>query len=57
MPERQSGRSKKATKKLLTFSPPPDAIFANNDMLAMGAMMAIKEKGLKIPEGYCRHGL
>ncbi|HAC25148.1 MAG TPA: LacI family transcriptional regulator, partial [Cytophagales bacterium] len=30
-------------------TPPPDAIFANNDMLAMGAMKAIKEKGLNIP--------
>jgi LacI family transcriptional regulator len=40
----------KATKKLLALSPPPDAIFANNDMLAMGAMMTIKEKGLKIPQ-------
>ena len=29
---------------------PPDAIFANNDPLAMGAMMAIKESGLKIPD-------
>jgi LacI family transcriptional regulator len=28
----------------------PDAIFANNDPMAMGAMMAIKEKGLKIPQ-------
>ncbi len=42
--------AKKATRKLLTFTPPPDAIFANNDMLAMGAMMAIKEKGLNIPD-------
>jgi LacI family transcriptional regulator len=42
--------AKKATKKLLSLSPMPDAIFANNDMLAMGAMMAIKEKGLNIPQ-------
>ncbi len=40
---------KKATKKLLSLASPPDAIFANNDLLAMGAMLAIKEKGLKIP--------
>jgi LacI family transcriptional regulator len=40
----------RATKKLLALASPPDAIFANNDMLAMGAMMAIKEKGLKIPQ-------
>jgi LacI family transcriptional regulator len=40
----------KATRKLLSLSPPVDAIFANNDLLAMGAMIAIKEKGLKIPQ-------
>lgn len=39
----------KATKKLLSLPTPPDAIFANNDPMAMGAMTAIKEKGLKIP--------
>ncbi len=41
---------KRATKKLLSLPNPPDAIFANNDPMAMGAMMAIKEKGLKIPQ-------
>ncbi len=41
---------KKATKKLLSLASPPDAIFANNDLLAMGAMLSIKENGLKIPE-------
>ncbi len=41
---------KKATRKLLSLPDPPDAIFANNDPMAMGAMMAIKEKGLKIPQ-------
>ena len=29
---------------------PPDAIFATNDPAAMGAMQAIKEAGLKIPQ-------
>ncbi len=28
----------------------PDGVFANNDIIALGAMMAIKKKGLKIPE-------
>ncbi|HCW07611.1 MAG TPA: LacI family transcriptional regulator [Cytophagales bacterium] len=41
---------KRATKKLLSMPNPPDSIFANNDPMAMGAMMAIKEKGLKIPQ-------
>lgn len=40
----------RATKKLLAMSQPPDAIFTNNDPMAIGAMMAIKEKGLKIPQ-------
>lgn len=41
---------KRSTKKLLSMSNPPDAIFTNNDPLAIGAMMAIKERGLKIPQ-------
>lgn len=41
---------KRATKKLLDLPNPPDAIFANNDPMAMGAMMAIKAKGLSIPK-------
>lgn len=38
------------TKKLLALPNPPDAIFTNNDPIAIGAMMAIKEKGLRIPQ-------
>lgn len=41
---------KKATEKLLSLKNPPDAIFATNDPAAMGAMQAIKEKGLKMPK-------
>lgn len=41
---------KKVTQKIFSQPNPPDAIFANNDPLAMGAMTAIKEKGLKIPQ-------
>ncbi|MBL7844491.1 MAG: LacI family DNA-binding transcriptional regulator [Cyclobacteriaceae bacterium] len=41
---------KKATEKLLSLKNPPDAIFATNDPSAMGAMQAIKEKGLKMPK-------
>lgn len=40
----------KAMTTLLKLPNPPDAIFANNDVLAMGAMQAIKKAGLKIPE-------
>jgi LacI family transcriptional regulator len=41
---------KRAIKKALDMPNPPDAIFATNDPMAMGAMMAIKEKGMKIPQ-------
>ena len=36
-------------KKLLKTSPLPTAVIASNDMMAMGAMKAIQEKGLQIP--------
>ncbi|WP_439490076.1 LacI family DNA-binding transcriptional regulator [Algoriphagus sp.] len=43
--------SKMLTKTLLSKSQlRPDAIFANNDTVAIGAMMAGKEAGLRIPE-------
>ena len=35
--------------KLFLLPKPPDAVFANNDVSAIGAMMAAKENGLKIP--------
>jgi len=41
---------KLATEQLLKMSNRPDAIFATNDPAAMGAMQAIKEAGLKIPQ-------
>jgi len=41
---------KSATEKLLAMKTPPDAIFASNDPAAMGAMQAIKAKGLKMPK-------
>jgi LacI family transcriptional regulator len=37
-------------QKLLALASPPDAIFAANDQVAMGAMQAIKEKKLRIPQ-------
>lgn len=39
-----------AMRKLLAADPRPDAVFAYNDPLAIGAMNAILEKGLRIPE-------
>lgn len=38
------------TNELLDFRFPPDAIFANNDVAAYGAMMAIRKRNIKIPE-------
>ncbi|AGA79711.1 LacI family DNA-binding transcriptional regulator [Echinicola vietnamensis] len=39
-----------ATRKLLDQSPLPDAIFAINDAVAIGAMAIIRERGLRMPE-------
>ena len=39
-----------ATKELLSMKNRPDAIFAISDRLAIGAMLAIKEMGLRIPK-------
>lgn len=43
----------KATKELLALRVKPDGIFCNNDPIAMGAMEAILEAGLRIPEDVC----
>ncbi len=40
----------KLTKKVLTISNPPDAIFAVNDLTAIGALNVAKQMGLKVPE-------
>ena len=39
-----------ATRRLLATSPRPDAIFCFNDPVALGAMQAVLESGLRIPE-------
>ncbi len=36
--------------RLLELANPPTAIFASNDVMAMAAMDAVREKGLRIPE-------
>lgn len=38
-----------ATKELLSMKKRPDAIFTISDRMAIGAMLAIKEKGLRMP--------
>ena len=37
-------------QELLALAESPTAVFAVNDLMAMGAMLAIREAGLKIPE-------
>jgi DNA-binding LacI/PurR family transcriptional regulator len=38
-----------ATKTLLTLTPHPTAIFATTDWMALGAMQAVAEAGLRVP--------
>lgn len=46
--EEQRGRA--AMQKLLTGPVRPTAVFAANDVMALGAMKAIKREGLRIPD-------
>jgi LacI family transcriptional regulator len=46
----QSGRAYEQTRQLLALSESPDAIFCASDAMAIGAMLAIEETGLRIPE-------
>jgi DNA-binding LacI/PurR family transcriptional regulator len=39
-----------AMRTLLSLAQPPTAVFSHNDVLALGAMHAIQETGLSIPE-------
>lgn len=41
---------KEAMEKLLSVRQPPTAVFAASDMLAIGALAAAREKGLKVPD-------
>jgi len=38
------------TQRLLEFPEPPDAIFCASDVMAIGALCAIEEAGLRVPE-------
>lgn len=40
----------RAMRDLLASGPPPSALFAGNDTVALGAMAAIRERGLGIPD-------
>jgi DNA-binding LacI/PurR family transcriptional regulator len=42
----------KAMKQIFASDAEPTALFAGNDTLALGAMMAIRESGLSIPEDF-----
>jgi len=46
--DKQGGHSKALV--LLGLNPRPTAIFAGNDMIALGALLAIRELGLRCPE-------
>lgn len=39
-----------ATKRLLALAHPPTAVFAANDLSAFGAITAIRESGLRVPD-------
>lgn len=44
-------------KELLSLSPHPTAVFAANDLMALGAMIAIREAKLRIPDDIALIGL
>ncbi len=43
-------KAKDITSKLLKMPNPPDGIFAYSDRLAVGALAAAKQRGMKVPE-------
>jgi len=44
------GRGYEAATKLLELAEPPTAVFAANDLMALGAIYAAQDKGLRIPD-------
>jgi LacI family transcriptional regulator len=43
-------RAREMTRKMLALSDPPDAVFCASDVMAIGAMVAIEDAGLRVPE-------
>ncbi|HTN61700.1 MAG TPA: LacI family DNA-binding transcriptional regulator [Devosia sp.] len=43
-------RGREAMTELLALAQPPDGVFCQNDMLARGALAAIADAGLRVPE-------
>lgn len=43
-------KGREAMKSLLNIRKPPTAVFSANDLMAIGAIRAIKERGLSVPE-------
>lgn len=41
-----------AMLELLNINPPPTAVFTYNDIMAIGAMRALKEKGINVPQDF-----
>jgi LacI family transcriptional regulator len=39
-----------AMQRLLAVDPPPDAVFCNNDLIAVGALRAVLDRGLRVPD-------
>ena len=39
-----------AMRRLLSANPIPDAVFASNDMMALGAMSVLRDAGLRVPD-------
>jgi LacI family transcriptional regulator len=41
---------RKAVKQLLSLDPPPSALFASNDSMALGVLRGVHEAGLQVPD-------
>ena len=44
------GEGERATNRLLDLDEPPDAIFCFNDLLALGSLFALRQRGLRVPD-------